>query len=131
MWSQESKDLCLPSYVSAFIFLSLIPLEVIHEFLRMRLETRPMQPNPLSLEQLMKELREGLTLAMIHRERFHKHITTALCDREAELEKYINILDEFDTTLKRVFEVSYISVIEFIIYCKWLLFAFSVVFGIC
>lgn len=52
VWSSEAITLGLPSYVPAFIFLSLIPLEVIHEFLRMRLETRPMKPNPLSLEQV-------------------------------------------------------------------------------
>lgn len=52
VWSLEAKSLGLPSYVPAFVFLSLIPLEVIHEFLRMRLETRPTKPNPLSLEQV-------------------------------------------------------------------------------
>jgi mitogen-activated protein kinase kinase kinase 4 len=105
IWSNENKELGLPSYISAFIFLSLIPLEVIHEFLRMRLETQPQKPNPLSLEQLLKELREGLTLAMIHRDRFHKHIQTALCDRDAEMEKYENILEEFDETVRQVFRV--------------------------
>ena len=104
-WSKESQDLNLPTYISAFIFLSLIPLEVIHEFLKMRLETKPVRPNPLSLEQLMKELKEGLTLAMIHRERFKKHISTALIDHDNEMEKYIKILDDFDTTVKNVFEL--------------------------
>ncbi|XP_055622452.1 mitogen-activated protein kinase kinase kinase 4 isoform X2 [Toxorhynchites rutilus septentrionalis] len=102
-WSNEAKQLNLPSYVSAFIFLSLIPLEVIQEFLRMRLETRPIQPNPLSLEQLIKELKEGLTLAMIHRERFQKHINTALGDRETELDKYMAVLEAFDGTVKNIF----------------------------
>lgn len=105
-WSAEAKAIGLPSYVPTFIFLSVIPLEVIHEFLRMRLETRPAKPNPLSLEQLMKELREGLTLALTHRERFNRHITTALNDNETELEKYSAILDQFDATVKKVLEVS-------------------------
>lgn len=54
----------------------------------------------------MKELREGLTLAMTHRERFHKHIYTALFNKENELIKYINILDKFDETVKQVLGVS-------------------------
>lgn len=54
----------------------------------------------------MKELREGLTLAMIHRERFSKHIATALYDKDVEYEKYISILDEFDGTVKNILEVS-------------------------
>lgn len=111
VWSPEYAELNLPSYVSAFIFLSLIPMEVIHEFLRMKIESRPIKPNPLSLEQLLKELREGIILAITHRERFNKHITTALLDRETELEKYLKILDEFNSTLKTVFEL-YLDYVE-------------------
>lgn len=105
IWSYEFKELGLPSYVPAFIFLSLIPLEVVHEFLKMKLETKPVQPNPLSLEQLIKELKEGITLALIHRDRFNKHITTALIDREQDSENYSLIIDEFDQTLKQIFEL--------------------------
>ncbi|XP_055678946.1 mitogen-activated protein kinase kinase kinase 4 isoform X1 [Lutzomyia longipalpis] len=117
IWSTEFEQLALPSYVPAFVYLSLIPMEVIHEFLRLRLETRPMQPNPLSLEQLMKELREGLILAITHRERYSKHITTALVEKEPELEKYMGILDEFDKTVKRVMEL-YLDYVE-----QWVLVA--------
>ncbi|XP_058813775.1 mitogen-activated protein kinase kinase kinase 4 [Topomyia yanbarensis] len=116
-WSSEAKQLKLPSYVSAFIFLSLIPLEVIQEFLKMRLETRPLQPNPLSLEQHIKELKEGLTLAMIHRDRFQKHINTALYDRESELDKYMGVLETFDGTVRKIFEL-YLEYAE-----QWILVA--------
>lgn len=107
----EFKELNLPSYASAFVFLSLIPLEVIHEFLRMKLESRPIKPNPLSLEQLLKELREGIILAITHRERFNKHIMTALVDRELELEHYLRIQSEFNNTLRKVFE-GYLDYVE-------------------
>ncbi|XP_029713215.2 mitogen-activated protein kinase kinase kinase 4 isoform X2 [Aedes albopictus] len=116
-WSEEAKKLNLPSYVSAFIFLSLIPLEVIQEFLKMRLETKPVQPNPLSLEQHIKELKEGLTLAMIHRDRFQKHINTALYDREMELDKYMAVLETFDGTVRKIFEL-YLEFAE-----QWILVA--------
>ena len=111
VWSDEFKHLALPSYISAFIFLSLIPLEVVHEFLKMKIETKPTQPNPLSLEQLIKELKEGLTLALIHRDRFNKHITTALVDREQEAESYLLVIDDFDATLKQIFEL-YLEYVE-------------------
>lgn len=106
IWSPEAASLNLPSYVPAFVFLSVMPLEVMHEYLRMRLESKPVVPNPLSLEQLMKELREGLILAMTHRERFSKHIQTAFYDKEALLEKYTVILDSYDITVKEVLNVS-------------------------
>lgn len=105
-WSEEAISLNLPSYVPAFAFLSQMPLEVMHEYLRMRLETKPVTPNPLSLEQLMKELREGLILAMTHRERFAKHIHTAFYEKEAELVRYTIILESYDATVKKVLEVN-------------------------
>lgn len=105
-WSQEAISLNLPSYVPAFVFLSVMPLEVMHEYLRMRLESKPLTPNPLSLEQLMKELREGLILAITHRERFSKHIHTAFYEKEAELEKFMAILENYDVTVKKVLGVN-------------------------
>lgn len=56
--------------------------------------------------QLMKELREGLILAMTHRERFSKHIQTAFYDKESQLEKYTEILESYDVTVKNVLGVS-------------------------
>jgi mitogen-activated protein kinase kinase kinase 4 len=105
VWSEDFRDLALPPFTSAFLFLSLIPLEVVHEFLKLKLETKPLHPNPLSLEQLIKELKEGLTLALIHRDRFHKHITTALVDRDQDFESYMQKIDDFDATLKKIFEL--------------------------
>ena len=115
IWCEEFKELALPSFISAFIFLSMIPLEVVHEFLKMKIETKPVHPNPLSLEQLIKELKEGLTLALIHRDRFNKHISTALVDREQEAESYMSVIDEFDSTLKQIFEL-YLEYVE-----QWIL----------
>lgn len=111
VWAEEAISLNLPSYVPAFVFLSFMPLEVMHEFLRMRLESKPIIPSPLSLEQLMKELREGLILAMTHRERYSKHIHTAFYDKETELEKHTVILDNYDSTVKNVLDVSMSSFI--------------------
>lgn len=127
-WSEEAQKLNLPSYAPTFVFLTVIPLEILHEYLRMRIESKPLTPNPLSLEQvswrvlqivrdknliskfsfiiqLMKELREGLILAMTHRERYSRHIHTALYDKDSVLEKYLAILEEFDTTIRNVFMV--------------------------
>lgn len=50
--SPEAQALNLPSYKSAFLFLSVVPLEVIYEFLRMRLEQKPDKPSPLSIRQV-------------------------------------------------------------------------------
>ncbi|KAH8353846.1 hypothetical protein KR084_008487 [Drosophila pseudotakahashii] len=104
-WSEEAQSINLPSYIPTFVFLSGMPLQFMHEFLRMRLETRPVRPNPLSLEQLMKELREGLTLALTHRERYQRHITTALVENETEMDSYMSILNHYDATVRKTFEL--------------------------
>uniref|UniRef100_A0A1A9ZL65 Mitogen-activated protein kinase kinase kinase 4 n=1 Tax=Glossina pallidipes TaxID=7398 RepID=A0A1A9ZL65_GLOPL len=104
-WSEEYKSINLPNYIPTFVFLSGVPLQFMHEFLRMRLETRPSKPNPLSLEQIMKELREGLTLALTHRERYQRHITTALVENEDDLERYMGTLQQYDQTVRKVFEL--------------------------
>jgi len=51
-WSPETQSLGLPSYRAAFLFLSRIPLEMIHEYLRLRLEQKPNQPSVLSIRQV-------------------------------------------------------------------------------
>ncbi|XP_011882090.1 PREDICTED: mitogen-activated protein kinase kinase kinase 4 isoform X2 [Vollenhovia emeryi] len=104
-WSTEAKELSLPSYRAAFVFLSRVPLDVVHEFLRMRLEQKPEQPSPLSVRQLMRELREGLRIACIHRDRFAAQ-SRAIGSEEAGCE---NLFEEdvkcFDESLRAVFEV--------------------------
>lgn len=54
---------------------------------------------------------------MIHRDRFHKHIATALFDREDEMEKYLVVIEEFEATLKKIFEL-YLEYTE-----QWILYA--------
>ncbi|KAK0097700.1 hypothetical protein PV326_014408 [Microctonus aethiopoides] len=108
VWSSEAQSLNLPSYRSAFIFLSRVPLDVVHEFLRMRLEQKPEQPGPLSIKQLMREMREGLRIACIHRDRFIENLKTVMaCENKNNDIAAIGIDDitEFDVSLKAVFHV--------------------------
>ncbi|GAB1859206.1 Mitogen-activated protein kinase kinase kinase 4 [Camponotus japonicus] len=106
IWSPEAKELNLPSYRAAFMFLSRVPLDVVHEFLRMRLEQKPEQPSPLSVRQLMRELREGLRIACIHRDRFAAHSRAAVASDETGCESlFEEDVKYFDESLKAVFEV--------------------------
>ncbi|TGZ50963.1 Mitogen-activated protein kinase kinase kinase 4 [Temnothorax longispinosus] len=106
IWSSEAKKLNLPSYRAAFVFLSRVPLDVVHEFLRMRLEQKPEQPSPLSVRQLMRELREGLRIACIHRDRFAAHSCAAVASDETGCEcLFEEDVKYFDESLRAVFEV--------------------------
>ncbi|XP_015440296.1 PREDICTED: mitogen-activated protein kinase kinase kinase 4, partial [Dufourea novaeangliae] len=106
VWSPEARELNLPSYRAAFVFLSRVPLDVVHEFLRMRLEQKPEQPSPLSVRQLMRELREGLRIACIHRDRFDAHSSAAVGTENNSCEYlFQEDVKDFDESLKAVFEV--------------------------
>ncbi|XP_025161131.1 mitogen-activated protein kinase kinase kinase 4 isoform X1 [Harpegnathos saltator] len=120
VWSSEARELNLPSYSvystkrrkgekeerAAFVFLSRVPLDVVHEFLRMRLEQKPVQPSPLSVRQLMRELREGLRIACIHRDRFAAHSRAAIASDETSCESlFEQDVKYFDQSLRAVFEV--------------------------
>ncbi|KAG5339661.1 M3K4 kinase, partial [Acromyrmex charruanus] len=105
IWSSEAKQLNLPSYRAAFVFLSRVPLDVVHEFLRMRLEQKPEQPSPLSVRQLMRELREGLRIACIHRDRFTAHSRAAIASGQTCESLFEEDVKDFDESLRAVFEV--------------------------
>lgn len=51
-WSPESQALALPSYRAAYLFISHIPLDMIHAYLRLRLETKPERPSVMSIRQV-------------------------------------------------------------------------------
>lgn len=83
-----------------------MPLDVVHEFLRMRLEQKPVQPSPLSVRQLMRELREGLRIASIHRDRFAMHSRAAIASDETTCESlFEQDVKHFDESLRAVFEM--------------------------
>jgi hypothetical protein len=70
--------------------------------------------------QLMRELKEGLRIAVLHRQRYLTLIHTVLWDKEKEtLELYESVVSEFDQSMKAVLKVSHliclISIIEVLV----------------
>lgn len=105
VWSPEAQSLALPSYRASFLFLSSVPLEVLHEFLRMRLEQKPDNPSPLSVRQLMRELKEGLKIAILHRQRTLTYIESAFSGSNDSQENFSQKIAEFDNSLLNVFKL--------------------------
>lgn len=59
--------------------------------------------------QLMRELKEGLQIAVLHRQRYLTIIHTVLWDKEKEtLDLYESVVSEFDDSVKAVLKVSHI-----------------------
>ncbi|XP_076250455.1 mitogen-activated protein kinase kinase kinase 4 isoform X2 [Rhynchophorus ferrugineus] len=115
-WSPEAQNIDLPSYKSMFLFLTGIPLEVIQEYLQMRLEQKPDNPSPLSVRQLMRELKEGLKIASKERERTQKYIETVKSGTDKVPECHVKRLKTFDECMTKVFK-DYLDYLE-----QWVLF---------
>ncbi|KAJ8933736.1 hypothetical protein NQ314_013829, partial [Rhamnusium bicolor] len=110
-WSPEAKALDLPSYRSTFLFLAMVPLDVIHEFLLMRLEQKPENPSPLSIRQLMRELKEGLRVASIERERFCQYIEAGTVRTQEKVDTFTDKLAQFDDCVVKIF-TDYLDYLE-------------------
>ncbi|XP_031337464.1 mitogen-activated protein kinase kinase kinase 4 isoform X2 [Photinus pyralis] len=103
-WSPEAKALQLPSYKSLFLFLASVPLKVIREFLCMRLEQKPDNPSPLSVRQLLRELKEGIRIATQYKERVVGYTEAALSDIQTN--DLVNThLEKYNSSLLLVFEL--------------------------
>ncbi|XP_014262278.1 mitogen-activated protein kinase kinase kinase 4 isoform X2 [Cimex lectularius] len=105
-WSKEFQSLNLPSFRPAFLFISRIPLDVIHEFLRLRLETNLEKPSSLSIRQLIKELKEGLKLAVLNKQRYLQHCNVALQEEDIEVQnKFKDYISSFDESVLSVLKL--------------------------
>uniref|UniRef100_A0A0A9W7V4 Mitogen-activated protein kinase kinase kinase 4 n=3 Tax=Lygus hesperus TaxID=30085 RepID=A0A0A9W7V4_LYGHE len=106
-WSEEYMSMDLPSIRPAFLFISRIPLDVLHEFLVMRLENKLDKPSALSIRQLIKELKEAIKLSVINKQRYVHQCEVAL-EGESEDTKqkmYLNYVSSFDQTVYSVLKL--------------------------
>lgn len=60
VWNPEFMRMNLPSFRAPYLFLCRIPLDVIHECLKIRLEQKPHEPSELSIRQVRKKRRSLL-----------------------------------------------------------------------
>ncbi|XP_041352279.1 mitogen-activated protein kinase kinase kinase 4-like [Gigantopelta aegis] len=104
-WSEEFERMGLPSFRPSYLFLIRIPLDVIHECLRLRLEQHIGDPSFLSIRQLIRECKEVLRGAAIVKQ-YYQHMVTAVLwdDQEAE-EKFATDLEQFDYDMKCMLDV--------------------------
>lgn len=83
---------------------------MIKEFLCMRLEQKPENPSPLSVRQLLRELKEGIRVAAKYRQRVLQYLDAVLCDHGVE-DLTQQRLNDFDKNLLKVFEL-YLEYVE-------------------
>ena len=52
-WNPEFLKMSLPSFRAPYLFLCRVPLDVVHECLKIRLEQKPQEPSELSIRQVI------------------------------------------------------------------------------
>ncbi|CAH1963334.1 unnamed protein product [Acanthoscelides obtectus] len=114
-WSPEARSAGLPSYRAMFVCLSIVPMTMLHEYLLMRLEQKPENPSPLSVRQLMRELKEGLKLAVAERKRTCGYIESAISGTKEKVDSFNVQLASFDDCVSRIFN-DYLDYLE-----QWIL----------
>ncbi|XP_059490886.1 mitogen-activated protein kinase kinase kinase 4 isoform X2 [Neocloeon triangulifer] len=106
LWSPEAQSMCLPSYKSAFLFLARIALDLIHEYLRLRLEQKPSEPSALSIRQLMREMKDGLHEGVKQRQRYMHLLRSATWTETQEVtDRLEQDVADFDRSMKCILEV--------------------------
>ncbi len=99
----------LPSFRAPYLFLCRVPLDVIHDCLKIRLEQKPQEPSELSIRQLMRECKEVLRLAVIERQKYISRVKAAIYDTDTDrrfLDAFEQDMEEFDQNLVLTLEVS-------------------------
>ncbi|XP_059082749.1 mitogen-activated protein kinase kinase kinase 4-like isoform X4 [Tigriopus californicus] len=108
VWNPEFMRMNLPSFRAPYLFLCRIPLDVIHECLKIRLEQKPHEPSELSIRQLMRECKEVLRIAVIERQTYISRVRAAIYDPEVDkefLDAFEQDMEEFDHNLTLTLEV--------------------------
>eukprot|EP00095_Tigriopus_kingsejongensis_P011134 maker-scaffold1161_size58349-snap-gene-0.7 protein:Tk11134 transcript:maker-scaffold1161_size58349-snap-gene-0.7-mRNA-1 annotation:"hypothetical protein CAPTEDRAFT_214311" len=108
VWNPEFMKMNLPSFRAPYLFLCRIPLDVIHECLKIRLEQKPHEPSELSIRQLMRECKEVLRIAVVERQAYISRVRAAIYDPEVDkdfLDRFESDMEEFDHNLTLTLEV--------------------------
>ncbi|XP_076445793.1 mitogen-activated protein kinase kinase kinase 4-like [Babylonia areolata] len=115
-WSQEFRRMGLPSFRPTYLFLVRVPLDIVHECLRLRLEQRPQgDPSFLSIRQLIRECKEVLYAATIVKQYYQFMVDPVMWDEQEAEEKFASDLEQFDQDLRSMLEV-YFSFLQSWIY---------------
>ncbi|CAK1543740.1 unnamed protein product [Leptosia nina] len=102
-WCPESISMQLPSFRNHFLLLNCICMEALHDYLALRVDSRPEEPSCLTIKQLIHELKEGLDMAAETRASFARNVEAALrgWPMSASTRKdLLMILKTFDATVE-------------------------------
>ncbi|XP_063954186.1 mitogen-activated protein kinase kinase kinase 4-like [Lytechinus pictus] len=105
-WSKEFQDMNLPSFMPAYLFLVRIPLDVMHECLRFRLEHKPeADPSRHSIQQLIREYKEVIG-ACTHVKQYYHDMVSAVTVGDVRAQEHVdNDIDDYENDLQEMLQV--------------------------
>ncbi|XP_071480035.1 mitogen-activated protein kinase kinase kinase 4-like [Diadema antillarum] len=105
-WSKEFQEMNLPSFMPAYLFLVRIPLDVMHECLRFRLEHKPAaDPSRHSIQQLIRECKEVIG-ACTHVKQYYHDMVSAVTLGDSRAQEHVdNDIEEYESDLQEMLQV--------------------------
>ncbi|PIK56652.1 putative mitogen-activated protein kinase kinase kinase 4, partial [Apostichopus japonicus] len=104
-WHPDFIKMELPSYLPIFLFLIRIPVDVMHECLRFRLEHKPTaEPSLHSVQQLLNECKEVLRAAAQVKGYYQKMVFSLVKDSAGTLEHMDSDIDDYENNLEAMLQ---------------------------
>ncbi|XP_078375482.1 mitogen-activated protein kinase kinase kinase 4-like isoform X2 [Oculina patagonica] len=105
-WSDEFKKTGLPSFRSLYLFLSRVPLDIVHECLRLRLQHRPKgEPSSLSVRQLLRECKDVLLGGVLVKDYYLDLVDGIVNSEEVSKENTESDIEGFEQDLQSLLQV--------------------------
>ena len=109
-WTSKFRELELPGFYASFMFLASVPLHMMKECLKLRLEQMPSRPSRLSIKQLMREYKEAVKFAVLVRQKYVRWCKSLIADLDCELKENLELrknqaIEELDGDVKKMLEV--------------------------
>ncbi|XP_022781351.1 mitogen-activated protein kinase kinase kinase 4-like [Stylophora pistillata] len=107
IWVEEFiKETGLPSFRSLYLFLSRVPLDIIHECLRLRLQHRPKgEPSSLSVRQLLRECKDVLLGGVLVKDYYLDLVSGISNSEDVSKENTESDIEGFEQDLQSLLQV--------------------------
>ncbi|GAB1598853.1 mitogen-activated protein kinase kinase kinase 4-like isoform X1 [Argonauta hians] len=104
--NQQFLEMGLPSFLSSYLFLLRVLLDVVYECMRLRLDQRPVsEPSALSVRQLIRECKDVLKGAVQMKKYYLSMVSTTIWDSDPAKVEEVMDLEKYDNHMKMVLEV--------------------------
>nr|XP_047128711.1 mitogen-activated protein kinase kinase kinase 4-like isoform X2 [Hydra vulgaris] len=101
-YAKACQEMCLPSFLDNYFFLTRVPIDIVHESVRFRIECKPkVEPSYLSIRQMIHECKEVISGSVMSKH-YYKSIISPFLSEVSQNQVYLynTKIREFEGDLK-------------------------------